>query len=63
MREDLAAIADRLSRCGLPAHLVERHVTKVEAWRNTQSKRLTDDQPVSASGHFIKPKKKQRQKT
>jgi hypothetical protein len=58
MRENLTTIAERLSRCGLLAHLVERHVTKVEAWRKAHSKirrkRLYDHQPISSSGHNLK---------
>jgi hypothetical protein len=58
MRDDLTTISDRLSRCGVPAHLIERHITKVEKYRNAHPikiKRKRLDWPVTASGHVIRP--------
>jgi hypothetical protein len=49
-------IASRLSKAGLPTEYVERHVTKVAAWRKSHIKvkrKLLYEFVINASGHRI----------
>ena len=59
MQLPVEEIECRLRKAGVPEPQILFHVTKVTEWRKSHPKkirrhRLYDDQPVSASGHFIK---------
>ena len=53
----------RLANLGVPSHLVAQHVGRVTKWRKSHPKKIKrkrlyvyDDQPISASGHTLKPR-------